>query len=714
MLKKRSVTAKETGLKYALLALLASVVLPTTHTPQISHEHAEKIKDLEGVLAFPWGRLSFDLLMSSIKERNEVSLSQNTIALKGFVLALQLVMIEAVPALMEAVHEGGSSGSEGESADDEDVPDEERKGKRSISPGHARETDCAGKVRVLSIISVASDDCNGQSEFGWSGDEEDVRVQNLQNLIEEGFRFTHTSFTGGVSKADVAIMREETRSEAEVRKITKQKSNQRSSDVVDVEYIASTVKASVSVELNHIDTQMKIFADSFSKFETNIVPNIQDMLNQFRDEIVRMLSNQPIVSPGTSRQNVPETVPVTCWNNGNLGAPSTSRGCSGNNEGHTGVGMDSPILPTEVRISREEVSNSKDSCVVGQPPARTHGEVDASHIITNAMIFAENGGNLIPNVESSGTKQAQQKGASVDLVTVAESSNSPKGSATPNELIVDPGLVFPKPTFSLGLTQEQPKKGNTSSVVINEESRGIVVNEDCIGVQAPNPEAPCHPCRKSKRQKVVPKALVGDYKCEKTFLSRAWEAHVASKSSDDSIELAAKFSQLIEMLKSPFSYTVNGVRISSKDMTVMLEKSSHLPPKVVDLLIHHTRALYNSDTEIFSKNQSVFLDTKFVSQFSKTYVRFSKVGNKDSFMFLASLLESFNAACTNLDPSRYYFPFNFDKSNWVGGCIDATSCHLVVLDCNTSICSDRLMCNELQPFAVMFPYLLRQAGNISA
>lgn len=146
MLKKRSVTGKETRLKYALLALLASVVLPTTHNPRISHDHAEKIKDLEGFLAFPWGRLSFDLLMSSIKERNEVSLSQNTIALKGFVLALQLVMIEAVPALTEVVHEGGSSGSESESADDEDVPDEERKGKRSISPGHARETDCAGKV----------------------------------------------------------------------------------------------------------------------------------------------------------------------------------------------------------------------------------------------------------------------------------------------------------------------------------------------------------------------------------------------------------------------------------------------------------------------------------------------------------------------------------------------------------------------------------------
>lgn len=146
MLKKRSVTAKETRIKYAFLALLSSVVLPTTHTPKILYEHAEKIKDLDAFLAYPWGRVSFDLLVSSIKERNEVSLSQNTIALKGFVLALQLVMIEAVPALTGAVHDGGSSGSEGDFADDEELDDEERNGKRSISPGHARDTDCAGKV----------------------------------------------------------------------------------------------------------------------------------------------------------------------------------------------------------------------------------------------------------------------------------------------------------------------------------------------------------------------------------------------------------------------------------------------------------------------------------------------------------------------------------------------------------------------------------------
>lgn len=58
-------------------------------------------------------------------------------------------MIEAVPALTGAVHDGGSSGSEGDFADDEELDDEERNGKRSISPGHARDTDCARKVLWL-------------------------------------------------------------------------------------------------------------------------------------------------------------------------------------------------------------------------------------------------------------------------------------------------------------------------------------------------------------------------------------------------------------------------------------------------------------------------------------------------------------------------------------------------------------------------------------
>ncbi|CAN6929092.1 unnamed protein product, partial [Brassica oleracea] len=47
MLEKKTVVDKDIRLKYAYLSLLASVILPTTHTPRISKECTEKIKDLD-------------------------------------------------------------------------------------------------------------------------------------------------------------------------------------------------------------------------------------------------------------------------------------------------------------------------------------------------------------------------------------------------------------------------------------------------------------------------------------------------------------------------------------------------------------------------------------------------------------------------------------------------------------------------------------------
>lgn len=146
MLKKRTVKDRDMRVKYALLALLAAVILPTTHTPRISQDHAERIKNIDDFLAYPWGRASFDMLMSSIKERNEVSLAQNTIALKGFLLSLQLVMVEAIPALIEVVNDGSSSDSEDDSGEDVDQTDDGKNTKIGISPGYARDTDAAGKV----------------------------------------------------------------------------------------------------------------------------------------------------------------------------------------------------------------------------------------------------------------------------------------------------------------------------------------------------------------------------------------------------------------------------------------------------------------------------------------------------------------------------------------------------------------------------------------
>lgn len=102
-------------------------------------------------VSFPWGRVSFDMLMSSIKERKEVSLAQNTIALKGFIMSLQLVMVGAVPSLREVVQDGSSSGSKTGCRDEDESLDDEKFDKRSISPGHARDTDADGKVWYDSV-----------------------------------------------------------------------------------------------------------------------------------------------------------------------------------------------------------------------------------------------------------------------------------------------------------------------------------------------------------------------------------------------------------------------------------------------------------------------------------------------------------------------------------------------------------------------------------
>lgn len=114
---------------------------------KICREHDETIEDLDDFFPNPLGRLAFDMLMGSIKERDEIALSQNTILVKGFSLALHLVMVEAVPPLTEVVQETCSSS---ESDNEEEVDNLNDKSKRkTLSTGHARNVDKQSDVSDL-------------------------------------------------------------------------------------------------------------------------------------------------------------------------------------------------------------------------------------------------------------------------------------------------------------------------------------------------------------------------------------------------------------------------------------------------------------------------------------------------------------------------------------------------------------------------------------
>jgi len=110
---------------------------------------------------------------------------------------------------------------------------------------------------------------------------------------------------------------------------------------------------------------------------------------------------------------------------------------------------------------------------------------------------------------------------------------------------LDPELLFTKPTFSLGLTQEErphqkeaATEGDTTCA--NAAGKEICEQDDQLGA-----------CRKSKRLKALPKSLVGQYECDMRLLNRARVAFVDPDKTGGNIDYAAKFSSLLDKLKTP-------------------------------------------------------------------------------------------------------------------------------------------------------------------
>ncbi|KAL0662120.1 hypothetical protein Bca4012_098957 [Brassica carinata] len=116
---------------------------------------------------------------------------------------------------------------------------------------------------------------------------------------------------------------------------------------------------------------------------------------------------------------------------------------------------------------------------------------------------------------------------------------------------VDAFAPFPNPTFSLGLTQEEPKKSKIDAPIPDNNGDETMVDDAAVSFTENN--VPVQQNRKSKRQKVVSKALVGDYQCDRRFLTRAWEAHVNTILGADNIDFAAKFGSLSEKLEDDLS-----------------------------------------------------------------------------------------------------------------------------------------------------------------
>ncbi|XP_048611398.1 uncharacterized protein LOC106374023 [Brassica napus] len=253
MLKRKTITDPDARIKYACLAILAYVILPTTHIPKILVEHAEKIRDLDEFFAYPWGRVSFEMLMSSIKEKDEVALTQSTIALQGYVQSLQMVMTKLVPALTELVRQDSPTDAAGN--DDGDF---------AFPP--SKNGSCASIIQPDTDFEI-NKDC-----LFFSDDEDNDSVEKMVSLIRDGAHFTKKMFIGGATSAGVERMREEAEAEALAKKKRKRKTPCQTIPTptqapVDAELIASLVQAKIEIQIDMVEGKVDDLRESFDQLQ---------------------------------------------------------------------------------------------------------------------------------------------------------------------------------------------------------------------------------------------------------------------------------------------------------------------------------------------------------------------------------------------------------------------------------------------------------------
>ncbi|KAG2304676.1 hypothetical protein Bca52824_033327 [Brassica carinata] len=326
--------------------------------------------------------------------------------------------------------------------------------------------------------------------------------------------------------------------------------------------------------------------------------------------------------------------------------------------------------------------------------ADLHKQGASSHIAT---------ANRRPNVVNAGTQTIPDPTSIIsDAIRFANRSSETAPAS------LDPSMVFPDPTFSLGLTQEGIVAPITNVMATIDSDHEVSDERDAEDSR----EEGGIGFRISKRQKVRTKSLMGEYQCDKGFINRARKAVADAIYKRGNTDYPAKFSVLLERMKTPFEISTERGNILSSDLAEIVKRATQLPTKVVDVMVFHTSALLQSPSSSAQQlSPAVFMDTHFVSQFTKLYTKFSKSSKKDTFKFNVPLVELFLCLAPNQNAVRFYFPFYLDKKYWVGICVDCSSWSITILDCNLSLRTDVMMNKEVRPFATMFPYFLKHVGR---
>ncbi|CAH2034747.1 unnamed protein product [Thlaspi arvense] len=186
MLRRSKNLSSEMKVKYACLLIVDGLLCHKSAGMKIPKDHTEMIQDLDYFLSFPWGRYCFEMTVQCIKSRTTTQLAQATVAVQGFIHSVQLVLLEAVPAVLLTM--GEENGSESE--------EEECATASTLKLDKLWDLDSSGQVAVSSIIEVDTDDIPPDT-LEWQDEAPDPKVDYMEMLITEGAEFCRDSFIGG-------------------------------------------------------------------------------------------------------------------------------------------------------------------------------------------------------------------------------------------------------------------------------------------------------------------------------------------------------------------------------------------------------------------------------------------------------------------------------------------------------------------------------------
>ncbi|XP_013699968.1 uncharacterized protein LOC106403707 [Brassica napus] len=596
--------------------------------------------------------------MTSIKKRDEVALCQNTFALKGFVHAMQLVMVEAVPALTEVVQEAGSSSSESDSDREDDDLHEKRNKRLTLSPGHARDVDHKCEVPVKCIIEDDSFHPVNNEYEDYSDEETDQKIENVLRLHSEKHDFNNSMFKGGLTLADVERMGGKGKGK---KKETKAGKKSASPETVSDSKFATLLYDKMKPEISrfrettkNLDATVKAATEEFismeSRMKGDIIQSIETMItNQHQDPIINSKS-QP-----SSVQDLNNSDPTS---NDTENAQPSENTYVQDEPPHFPEGdiHDSPtrgLSPDISGLTRSPNVTSLENQMEHPPASKTEEKQD--HTGGRSSQEPE-------TVEEDSQDKVPKRRKSLRLRNFLNSTLPPSTSVEQiSEMESFP--VIEIPSFSLGLSQED----NNDDLV-----NGLAAEQ--VAVEIDNP-FDLQECRRGKRQKTVTHGLVDVFQCSPDILNRARESQMAVYGKADSWEYTQNVIHL------------GGCQVSNKDNIDIVEMAKPYSSKVMGVLMKHLSLSYAKRS-------------------------LSEEGKKlEAHIFTKGLVEVFGEMVDHFpDHYVFYFPFNLDKKHWIGLCVDASSWIITVFDCNTLLRSEASMSSELKPISEMFPYLMKQAG----